>query len=441
MSAVNEINEPPDKSDNNDNSNSNLNDKNDTDATHKQKNSRPRSPEEDNTNNSEFKNNEKRPKTMLEKIQTDAAKTLLRNSLLNRNPFAILDSDVDTEDLAGKISKNININQFGGRNNNSAQNQLKQRVPPIVITKPFVQPNDAITNISKMLKGKVMFKILKQGYNVTLESLEDHNTLAKQRLPTFTTLDKKPLRLVLKGVHHTYTPAAITEDLSTQNVKVISVQPMYGKGKVNMDMFIVNFEQGTKINELTKSIKYICHQSISWHQFIKKEVGTQCRKCQRFGHAATNCGLEYRCVKCTERHAPGDCPLENDQPAKCVNCKDAHPASYKKCPVYIKYAENLKKPQNKKGKNSTNTNDAKKTNFSSSMVNSNVSYSQVLKANAETRGKDTNLNFMSNEINSLFDCSLTELMQKIQSFVPEYKKVNDLMMKKIMIIDFLSQFT
>lgn len=442
MSTLNEGNEPPDKSEN-DNIQVISNDENVTDPNVKPKNSRSRSED----NDSEIGNKEKRWKTSIEILQTEAAKTLLRDTLLDRNPFAILDSN-DDEDLAGKVSKNININQFVARNHPERSKQ-KVRIPPIVITKPFVHPNEAIPNIAKMLKGKAIFKILKEGYNVTLESLEDHNTLkeflAKQKLPfyTFTTLDKKPLRLVLKGVHHTYTPDDIIDDLSTKNVKVLSVQPMYGKGKINMDMFIVNFEQGTKINELTKSIKYICHQSISWHQFIKKDVGTQCRKCQRLGHAATNCGLEYRCVKCTERHAPGDCTLENDQPAKCVNCDGAHPANYKKCPVYTKYAENLKKTQKKTGKNTTETNNTKKSNFpsKSSMVTNNLSYSQALKVNAGPSGKESNLNFMSNEINSLFDCSLTELLQKIQSFVPEYKKVNDLMMKKIMIIDFLSQFT
>lgn len=439
MSAENKGVDPPDKNDS------------DTNKTNfiemNQKNSRPRDSDDD---DSEFETNDKRPKTsLINDLQRKSSFSLLRKSILDTNPFAILDPEKDTDDLAAKASKNINVNQFGAKNRNG--NKQKQRIPPITIAKPFKNPKEAISNIQKMLDGKITFKILKDGYSVTLQSLEAHSTLkeflAKQQIPfyTYTTMDKKPLRLVLKGVHHTYTPAEIADDLLTKNVKVMNVQPMYGKGKVNMDMFIVNFEQGTKITEIMKTIKYICHQSISWHQFIKKDVGTQCRKCQRFGHAASNCGLEYRCVKCTERHAPGDCPLEDDQPAKCVNCNDAHPANYKKCPVYTKYAENLKKPQKKSGKNSNKTNDTVNANsFSNSktMVNSNVSYSQALKANADVSGKESsNINFMSNEINNLFDCTLTELLQKIQSFVPQYKKVNDVTMKKIMIIDFLSQFT
>jgi hypothetical protein len=407
---------------------------------------RPRDSDDD-LSDVERLNNEraKMTKSLLDKVQSNVSSALLRQSILNRNPFALLDPDAQ-DDLAGKESSKMNNKQFANENP-PKKAHIRQRIPPIIITKPFENPKDAISLIQATMNGKVAFKILREGYNVTLESINDHNTLkeflAKQKIPfyTYTSADKKPLRLVLKGVHHSYTPEDIIVDLSAKKITALSVQPMFGKGKVCMDMFIVNFEHGTKVSELTKTVKFVCHQIVSWHSYIKKDVGTQCRKCQRFGHAATNCGLEYRCVKCPHRHAPGDCPLEDDQAATCVNCNSAHPASYKKCPVYTKYAENLKKNQGKTGKNKSNPKKANTVNFSSksSTVNNNQSYSQVLKANIEN--KDNNLNFMSKEINNLFNCSLTELLQKIQHFIPEYKKVNDLMLKKIMIIDFLSQFT
>lgn len=445
MSANGKNVDPPDKTENkNENSTVNKKEKEPSDTEKTEKFSRPRDSDDDVT---DYENSEKKAKTVSDELVTKTSQSLLNKSLLDTNPFAILDSNEDTDDLAGKISRNINIKQFGG-NNQSGKTAQKQRVPPINITKPFKNPKEAITNIEKMLNGKVTFKILKEGYSVLVESLEAHNTLkrflSQQKIPfyTFTTSENKPLRLVLKGVHHSYTPFEIVEDLTAKKVNVVSVQQMYGKGKINLDMFIVNFEQGTKLAELSKTIKYVCHQSVSWQNFIKKHTGTQCRKCQRFGHAATNCGLEYRCVKCTDSHAPGDCPLENDQPATCVNCKESHPASYKKCPAYTKYVENMKKPQRQKtGKNLSNTNNVKSSIFSSktSLVNNSVSYSQALKMN--NTNKENNLNFMSNEINNLFDCTLVDLLQKMQTFVPEYKKVKDVMLKKVMIIDFLSQFT
>lgn len=35
---------------------------------------------------------------------------------------------------------------------------------------------------------------------------------------------------------------------------------------------------------------------------------TQCRNCQRIGHAASNCNLPYRCVKYTTLHGRRRCP-------------------------------------------------------------------------------------------------------------------------------------
>lgn len=457
VSAMSEGVDPPDLTGVNDNNDLNVKKQKqfvdlntNTENSKSIKNSRNRDSDDD-ASDYEMANKErsKKSKTLVEKMQRKTSFSLLKPSILDTNPFAILDPDANQNDLAGKQSNLINQSQFRNENINTRKKIVKQRIPPIVITKPFLNPKDAISNIQKTLKGKVSFKILREGYNVTLETMDDHDSLkeflAKQKIPfyTYTTLDKKPVRLVLKGVHHTYTPEDITLDLSTQNVKAVGVQPMFSKGKVPMDMFIVNFEHGTKISELMKTVKYICYQSVSWQPFIKKDVGTQCRKCQRFGHAASNCGLEYRCVKCTHRHSPGDCPLEDDQPASCVNCNNNHPANYKKCSAYIKYTESLKKFQAKSGITKSNSKSSNNVNSysDSSKVKRNLSYSQVVAPKKQQKESNNSLNFLSSEIDNLFNCSLTELLQKIQSFVPEYKKANDALLKKMMIIDFLSQFT
>jgi hypothetical protein len=395
------------------------------------------------------KGRSKKSKTLIGNLHRKTSLTLLKKSILDTNPYAILDRVENQNDLAGRQSNLINQNQFRNVKATAQKKAVKQRVPPIVITTAFKNPKDAITSIQQSLNGKVSFKILRDGYNVTLQSVEDHSAmkefLSTQKIPfyTYTTLDKKPVRLVLKGIHHSYTPEDIVLDLSTKNIKAIGVQPMFSKGKVPMDMFIVNFEQGTKISEIIKTVKYVCFQSVSWRQFIKKDVGTQCRKCQGFGHAASNCGLEYRCVKCVQRHPPGSCPLENEQPATCVNCNSNHPANYRKCPAYVKYAESLKKFQSKSGKSKSNSKSSNNVQSYSdnSKIKSNMSYSQAVTSNKQPKESTNNLNFLSSEIDSLFKCSLTDLLQKIQSFVPDYKKASDAMLKKMMIIDFLSQFT
>lgn len=71
---------------------------------------------------------------------------------------------------------------------------------------------------------------------------------------------------------------------------------------------------------------------------MRKPALTQCKKCQRFFHAASQCHMPYRCVKCAENHAPGCCPLDqsnNKTKPKCVNCKGEHTANdAKQCPAF-----------------------------------------------------------------------------------------------------------
>ncbi|XP_014473078.1 PREDICTED: uncharacterized protein LOC106743593 isoform X2 [Dinoponera quadriceps] len=45
---------------------------------------------------------------------------------------------------------------------------------------------------------------------------------------------------------------------------------------------------------------------IHWERLKKKET-IQCKKCQRIGHAAINCNMSYRCVKCKSNHDPDKC--------------------------------------------------------------------------------------------------------------------------------------
>ena len=65
-----------------------------------------------------------------------------------------------------------------------------------------------------------------------------------------------------------------------------------------------------------------------------------CHRCQRAGHTASNCNLDYRCVKCMNSHGAGECPIKKDEKLElskifCVRCKSfGHPASYKGCPKY-----------------------------------------------------------------------------------------------------------
>lgn len=71
--------------------------------------------------------------------------------------------------------------------------------------------------------------------------------------------------------------------------------------------------------------------------------------------------------------------------------------------------------------------------------NSSLTYSQVAKSQPST-GDESNLNFLSGEIVSLFRCDVSVLMTKFRNFVPVHRSQTEPTLKQIMIIDFLTQF-
>lgn len=69
--------------------------------------------------------------------------------------------------------------------------------------------------------------------------------------------------------------------------------------------------------------------------------------------------MSYRCVKCAESHGPGNCPKENEDDPKCVNCQKKHPANYRGCQVAKSYLQkinfNKHAPSTLRHKNQNNT--------------------------------------------------------------------------------------
>ena len=82
------------------------------------------------------------------------------------------------------------------------------------------------------------------------------------------------------------------------------------------------------------SIEFVAYQAVHWEKPNKTET-TQCRRCQRLGHTAANCNMNFRCVKCKDNHPPGQCSVpKRDKIEKekvyCINYNCyGHPASFR----------------------------------------------------------------------------------------------------------------
>lgn len=333
--------------------------------------------------------------------------------------------------------------------------QSNVKLPPIKVQGSFKDPKQAMDSIKAMASTNVSFQLRPNGFDIMTKSEKDYNAIKSQlnenNIPYFTYSLKgdRPNKIILKGIHSSYDPNEIKAELIANKVPAENVYPMFKKGKIAIDMFLVHLSKNANINDIKKNTKYVLNQAVKWENFIKKTIGTQCRKCQKFGHAASNCGMEYRCVKCVHKHKPNECPLDDKLPPTCVNCNGNHTANNRNCSEYLKYVEKINAPK-KSVSNSDNTKDnvarsdnirhTNTTEVPYQHVNPNVLYSDALKGTPPVQTTGGSMNFLFDEISGLFNCGIVDLLRKIQEFVPIYKQQQDVLMKRIMIIDFLSQF-
>ncbi|CAD6215485.1 GSCOCG00011224001-RA-CDS, partial [Cotesia congregata] len=162
----------------------------------------------------------------------------------------------------------------------------------------------------------------------------------------------KPKSIILKGVNGGFSADMVLTErnsMKLENVKIEKVtEIIFNKiNEVKKTTFLIQVSHNSELRELTK-IDLLLHQVVKWEN-LRREKIFQCKKCQRLGHASTNCKLAYRCVKCSGSHGPSACPIKSSDPKsslKCANCgENGHPANYRGC-IYYKHALGLLRNNN-----------------------------------------------------------------------------------------------
>lgn len=387
----------------------------------------------------------------------------------NTTPILTPHTPSNTQTQTNNPTKNINKTK-------------KENPPDIVVYKAELK--SLSQKMIKELKSNYAFKrINKNVTHVKTFSNEDYKKTQEilkeneNNFFNFTLKEEKPFNVILKKLDISYDENDISHAIRELNlniniIKITKYQTTKSKAE-NRDLgvWLIQLHPSSDIEKFM-SLKYILHQRIQLEKLIVKQT-SQCRRCQRFGHVASNCNMAYRCVKCTDQHNPGECPLSTitegeSKTPKCVNCGETgHPASYRRCPKYLdlinrknirqeelremrefkkasynnyrnskfSYAnitQEVKQPIQKK-------NEIKTSNLAKNIQNTTTfpAMKNRLNKESETTQKENNIDYLNKETNDLFGISMMNLMTQINDFLPKYRSLENTNEKKKSLISFL----
>lgn len=356
--------------------------------------------------------------------------------------------------------------------------KFNKKICPEIIVFNMENKKHTVNHIKSLLgHDRVLFKFInKDKTSILTENVNDRKKVLGflkdnlSRFITFTPSDEKPLMLVIKYIDKSFNDDDIKNDIMKidKDIKIINLKILESaKPLAEKNIWLLQVDN----NEKSKSLlgkKNICFSIVSIESFKSNSI-LQCKRCQHFNHSAKNCHQPYRCVKCGKQqgqqneageivgHEPGKCPLnelkENGQNKSselfCCNCsKFGHTANYKKCEKYVEQVEkkNLQLQNNKKKK-------AMFDNF----VSNGLSFADQLRGNKQEPAKNNNNNkqkppivphnqndgnafsnssFLESECNNFFGSNMFEMLNKINNFIPLYKK-SDAKQKPLKLLEFL----
>lgn len=213
------------------------------------------------------------------------------------------------------------------------QTPEKQGTVPVILRQPekWMQIQRELTsrNIHFIAAKKVHL-----GIHITPETTADHRkmtkffTESKIQYHTYLLPEEKLLNIIIRGL----------DVVSAQDVK----EDLEEKGFHPVECFFLR-QTHNGANKLIKvllpkeekeiyNLEFICRLRCKIEAQKPRNGVAQCHNCQQFGHAASNCHAQPRCVKCEGLHHFSECVKKTEEKPVCTNCGGEHPASYGGCP-------------------------------------------------------------------------------------------------------------
>jgi hypothetical protein len=126
--------------------------------------------------------------------------------------------------------------------------------------------------------------------------------------------------------------------------KGINCQYVYKMKNTISPLYVVITDNKTTLRDLESKAKTVEYVIIKWKKLINTRKIIQCHKCQVWGHAASNCHANPKCLKCAKDHLTSDCSLKIEVPEdqKLLKCQ-GHLANSTSCDVYLARKSHIEK--------------------------------------------------------------------------------------------------
>lgn len=171
--------------------------------------------------------------------------------------------------------------------------------------------------------------------------------LNEQEVQWHTYEDKasRPIKVMARGLHSTCDEKEIITDLQQEGFLILDAKNILQNERIEKEngdiiikkralpLFMLSFDNKESIEKIY-ALKKIMNIIVKIEPLRKNSsMILQCKRCQAFGHTKGYCNKDPACVKCAGRHFTKNCTIGKDVKAKCVNCREAHPASYRGCQI------------------------------------------------------------------------------------------------------------
>lgn len=235
----------------------------------------------------------------------------------------------------------------------STQSAKSTKLPPINIF-DITSRHITAMMIALHMKEYTVRKVGATKHVLQMADLDDHEIVCQHLKDahaqhfTYTPTQRKNQSFILRGLDGDEDEAQVLADLQNLQlaaVEFVKVSKLTNNVARSNTLFVVQATAASVESTILKATK-LSHVIVRWERLKRRDI-LQCRRCQRLGHTASNCGMQFRCVKCKEQHEPGQCGLPSGQIHEphqvfCIACnKFGHPASYRGCPQIKSFKESI----------------------------------------------------------------------------------------------------